>query len=186
LSCARYRLGANPDWEPIPDDVYAEIAAQRDPDYDDQLGLQLIGPDALITRSLDLPLGPDAFALLTHTDYDVLTEAGLALALRQLESLSAHIDAEKSRLIAVIAGPEPASVAARRNDFSPQDVAVATKCSVYAADAKIALARELASRFTASAMAMRHAPSPWRKPAPCPNQLLISTTTSPARSKRRC
>jgi hypothetical protein len=117
-------------------------------------GASLVGPDALVTHSLNLPLGANALALLTAADYSQLTDAGRALALQQLELLSSNIDAEKARLMAAIAGPAPISEQARRDDFSAQDVAVATNCSVYLADSKIAVARDLARRFTASAAAM--------------------------------
>ncbi len=55
----------------------------------------------------------------------------------------------------MIAGPAPRSRQAKLDDFAAQEVAVATRCSVYAADARIAVARELAGRFTATREAMR-------------------------------
>jgi hypothetical protein len=61
----------------------------------------------------------------------------------------------KAQLTAVIAGPVRTSLCESRDDFAANEVAVATKTSVYAADRQIGLARDLASVLRATGAAMR-------------------------------
>ena len=102
------------------------------------------GPDDLVWQALSRSLGADTLPLLTATPYEALTDQGRSLALRRLDELGAHLEAVKTRLTAVIAGPAPETPELRQDDFSSQEVGVATRCSVYAADSKIAFARDLA------------------------------------------
>jgi hypothetical protein len=140
-------------WEPIPDEVFDELGPCDEP-LPDGLRPWSIGPDTLIDEALRRPLGPDTLALLEATPPSVLTEAGCSFALRRLEELSTRIEAIKANVTAVIAGPTPPTSSSRTDDFSPHEIGVATRCSIYAADRKIAFARDLVTRLRETAAAM--------------------------------
>jgi hypothetical protein len=139
-------------WEPIPDEVLAELP----PPADAPEGMVpfLESADDLVWEAVGRSLGVDTLPLITAAGFDGLSVEAGSCALRRLEELTAHLEAVKAKLTAVIAGPAPVSEAARRDDFSAHEVGVATRSSVYAADRRIGLARDLAGRLTASAVAL--------------------------------
>jgi hypothetical protein len=153
--------GPPADWEPIPDAVLDELGPW--PEDDQPAGMVPFsdGADDLIWHALSRDLGDTTLALLTATRFDALSDQGRSLALRRLDELSTHIEAVKAELTAVIAGPAPTSTSARQDDFSPHEVGVATRCSVYAADVTIALARDLSSRLPATLAAMHRGQVTW-------------------------
>ena len=154
--------GPPEDWEPIPASVFAEIGPWGD-EEDLPAGLVPVssGPDDLVWQALSRSLGADTLPLLTATPYEALTDQGRSLALRRLDELSAHLEAVKAELTGLIAGPKPATAQPLRDEFSAHEVSVATRCSVYAADAKIAFARDLAGRLTATLEAMHRGEITW-------------------------
>lgn len=103
------------------------------------------------------PLGPDTIPLLTAVPFAELTSTARSNALKRLTEYSAYLESLKADLTAAIAGPEPDSERARRDDFSPEEIAVATNSSVYAADEQIAFARDLRGRLAATWAALREA-----------------------------
>lgn len=142
-------------WEPIPDDVLAELPCLDETDPAPAGISPAIGhPDELVWQALDRRLGVETLPLITAAPLTDLSPAALSLTLRRLDELSAHLEAAKARVTALIAGPEPVTEAARREDFSAHEISVATRTSVYAADARIRLARDLAGRLSASAAAL--------------------------------
>ncbi|MBV9870575.1 MAG: DUF222 domain-containing protein [Frankiaceae bacterium] len=140
-------------WEPIPHEVLAEVDwNELDPP---PVGMRSLEPDDFVGLAINQGLSADALGLIAAVPPEQMSDAARSHALRRLEQMSAHIDELKVRITAAIAGPAPVDEAARRDDFSSHEVGVATKCSVYAADGKVAFARDLASRFRATAHAMR-------------------------------
>jgi hypothetical protein len=111
-------------------------------------------PDVFVTMAAEAGPGGQTLSLLAATPLTALTETGRSTALQELEKLTSHLEARKADLIAAIAGPEPITRAAKLDDFSAEEIAMATRCSVYAADAKIALARKLAARWRATLAVM--------------------------------
>lgn len=124
--------------EPLP----AEYADAKPFGFDD--------PDVFVRQAMQA--GPDGqtLSLLAVTPVAALTAAGRSQALRVLTDLASHVAARENEVIAAIAGPAPTTREQRLDDFSAQEVAVATRCSVYAADAKVTLARGLAQRWRAT------------------------------------
>ena len=153
--------GPPEDWEPIPASVFAEIGPWGEEDLPAGLVPLSTGPDDLVWQALSRSLGADTLPLLTATPYEALTDQGRSLALRRLDELSAHLEAVKAELTGLIAGPKPATAQALRDEFSAHEVSVATRCSVYTADAKIAFARDLAGRLTATLEAMHRGEISW-------------------------
>jgi hypothetical protein len=145
--------GPPEDWEPIPDEVLDELGPYEDA-APDTMRPWSTGPDTLVEEALRRPLGPDTLTLLEATPPSVLTEAGRSFALRRLEELSSRIEAIKAEVTAVIAGPSAPTSTSRADDFSPHEIGVATRCSVYAADRKIAFARDLVTRLRDTAAVM--------------------------------
>ncbi|HWB66578.1 MAG TPA: DUF222 domain-containing protein [Mycobacteriales bacterium] len=171
-----------PDWEPIPDEVFAELgsppwledqAAAEDeaeppasdsesvsddePETSDRI--QCNDADRFVLEALGGPVGAQTLGLLTVTPFGELSAAGRTHALQQLERLGNQLEAVKLELIAAIAGPEPGPDAAgreggRSEDYAAHEIALATTCSVYAAEVKVHVARELAARRPATAAAM--------------------------------
>jgi Domain of unknown function (DUF222) len=110
--------------------------------------------DELVELAADLPFGAHTMALLLETRLDDLSDAGRSLLLQTVARFVNYVEGYQAKVIAAVAGPEPATARERRNDFSPTEVAVATKCSVYAADDKITFARDLTSRLQKTLRAM--------------------------------
>jgi hypothetical protein len=151
------------EWEPIPDGVLDELGPWPDDDLPAGLAPFSSGSDDLVWQALSVALGASTLSLLTATPFDAVSDQGRSLALRRIDELSAHLEAIKSELTSAITGPAPASARDRRDDFSPHEVSVATRCSVYAADAKIAMSRDLASRLTATLEAMHRGEITWQQ-----------------------
>jgi hypothetical protein len=146
--------GSPEGWEPIPDEVLDELGGWDDAE---QPGLVpcFAGPNALVELAAERSLGVDTLPLIASQPFTSLGPRGHSLALRMLTELTAHIEALRAEVTAVIAGPKRPSRKERVDDFSPHEIAVASKCSVYAADTQIAFARDLSDRLTATAAAMR-------------------------------
>jgi hypothetical protein len=151
------------EWEPIPDAVFDEIGQWPDDDLPAGLVPFSTGSDDLVWQALSCALGASTLSLLAATPFDALSDQARSLALRRVDELSAHVEALKAELTAAIAGPAPASARERRDDFSPHEVSVATRCSAYAADAKIEMARDLSSRLTATLEAMHRGEITWQQ-----------------------
>src|SRR5579884_1589062 len=84
--------------EPLP----AEFAQLRPFGFD---------PDVLVVQAAEAGPTTESLSLLTAVPYDRLSTSARSLALRQLEQLSAVVEAEKAAVTAAIAGPAPASPA---------------------------------------------------------------------------
>lgn len=116
------------------------------------------GADTVAEQALDRALGSTTLALASATPFDSLSDGARSRLLGRLEQLSAHVEAVKAALTAAIAGPTPprSQLGELREDYSSHEIGVATNCSVYAADAKVGLARDLEERLQATAQAMRN------------------------------
>jgi hypothetical protein len=145
-----------------------------------------VDSDELVWQAVGRELGVDTLSLVCATPFTDLSDQGRSLALRRLDELSAHLEAIKAELTVTIAGPTPRSPRARDDDFSPHEVSVATRCSVYAADAKIALARDLASRLTATLDAMHRGEITWLQARALSEATCHLDVEIPARSSQRC
>jgi Domain of unknown function (DUF222) len=92
----------------------------------------------------------------------LLSPEGQGLKLRMLDAVIAYVEAGKNELTVTIAGPKPpAPVAGRADDFAANEIAVASKCSVYAARDRIGFARDLSSRLVKTLEAMHNAEISW-------------------------
>jgi hypothetical protein len=136
------------DWEPIPAEVWKELdtlipfwAAAGD----------LSPADQPVQMAMTTPLGPHTLRLLQETPVREMSDDAKAWALRRCGELISHLEAFRAELTASLAGPRPKDP---REDWGTFEVAVARKCSVYAADREVSLARSLASRLSATQAAM--------------------------------
>lgn len=155
-SIERMFEGIDPaEWEPIPANVLGEIGGWDIPDVAGEPVAVPAGLDDLIHEAQLRPLGVETLPLLLATPPELLSDQGRSLGLQVLTRLSRTIDAVRTEFTAAIAGPPPVTARERLDDFAAHEVAVATLCSVYAADRQIWLARDLAGRLTATAEAMR-------------------------------
>jgi hypothetical protein len=145
--------GPPEDWEPIPDDVQAELDDLRREETPGYSPLPADG-SVLVVAAAEQPLGPQTFGLLTAAPVSQLDEAMRSHALRRATEFAATIESLRVELTAAIAGPEPASNADRLDDYSAQEVGVATRRSVYAADRDIGFARDLTDRLCATQEAL--------------------------------
>ncbi|HVX68797.1 MAG TPA: DUF222 domain-containing protein [Mycobacteriales bacterium] len=98
-------------------------------------------------------LGPtgEALNVLSGCDPAGLSEAARTSALSQLAGIDAHLGAVRARFTNAVAGPkrdEP------HEDWGAHEVAVSSRCSVYAADRQIEFARALAGRLSKTFDAM--------------------------------
>src|SRR5581483_3197429 len=110
--------------------------------------------DVLVEEAGWLPLGPQTLMRLLDAPFSQLSDSGRRSALQTLTRFSDYVDGLAAELTSLIAGPTPVTDEARRDDFSSHEISVATRCSVYAADAKISLARDLTERLQATAKAL--------------------------------
>lgn len=137
------------DWEPIPAELWAELdeliprwAADGD-----------IPPsDKPVDMAMTTPLGPHTLRLLQETPISEMSDDAKAWALCRCGELISHLEAFRADLTASLAGPRPIDP---REDWGTFEVAVARKCSVYAADREVSLARDLADRLRATHAAMQ-------------------------------
>jgi hypothetical protein len=154
-----FRSGPPADWEPLPDDVREEIGPWEFPDEDPvepgAAAQRSVDEDYLIGEALSRELGVDTIPLIDGTPIAVMSPRSQSLVLRRLDEFSTYVEARKAEVTAAIAGPRPTTAGDRLEDYSGPEVSLATKCSVYAADARIAFARDLADRLSATAEAMR-------------------------------
>jgi hypothetical protein len=139
------------DWEPIPTEVWVESMLIRAGDFEPFEQPQV---DDRVWLAGQCPLGGNTITLLTAVPFDQLSPGARSHALQRLSELSGYLEALKVDLTAVIAGPAPVSKKARLDDFSPEEIAIATNSSVYAADAQIALARAVHGRLAATGQAL--------------------------------
>jgi Domain of unknown function (DUF222) len=131
---------------PIPGDG---LPAGVSPEYVDSC-------DRLVDRAVAAGPGGTALSLLTAVPVEVFSEPARGLALSELTGITGHVESIRCEFTSVIAGPAAASPEARvEESFAAHEVCVATRASVYRADAMIALARDLASVLRASRDAMR-------------------------------
>ncbi|HWB65897.1 MAG TPA: DUF222 domain-containing protein, partial [Mycobacteriales bacterium] len=148
------------DWEPIPEEVFAELGPppwldEKPTEQPD--GAEFGAADRFVVEALGRPLGGQTLELIAATPVAALSAAGRTHALQLLERLGNHLEAVKLELIAAIAGPEPQPTGregGRSEDYAAHEIALATTCSVYAADVKVHVARELAARRHATAATM--------------------------------
>ncbi len=136
------------DWEPIPDEVWRECQ-RAIPEWADEGDIPFL--DKPVEEAVRLPLGPHTLRLLQETPVEQMTDEARCWALRRAGELINYIDAFRVELTAALAGPKPADPA---EDWAAHDVAVASKCSIYAADRKVAVARALTGRLTATCQAL--------------------------------
>ena len=134
----------------LSDAEYAEIMNEPLPAEFAHLKPLGVDPDVFVVQAAQAGPTLQSLALLAAAPVEGLSETGRSLALAELEKVTNLVEALKSALIAAIAGPAPCTRAQTLDDFAAQEVAVATRCSVYAADRKIALARALNGRFAAT------------------------------------
>jgi hypothetical protein len=142
------------EWEPIPASELASIGGWEIPDVPGQESPIPAGLDDLVHEAQLAPLGPGTLSLLLATPPELLSEEGRSLGLRVLTGLSRSVEALAVEFTAAIAGPTPATLRDRQDDFASNEVAVATICSVYAADRRVWLARDLSDRLALTAGAM--------------------------------
>jgi hypothetical protein len=142
-------------WEPIPASVLAAIGGWDIPDLPGQPVPIPAGLDELVHEAQDRPVGVDTLGLLMATPPELLSDQARSVGLQVLTRLSRAVDALRAEFTAAIAGPRPTTPRERSDDFAAHEVAVATWCSVYAADRQVWLARDLSDRLTATAQAMR-------------------------------
>ncbi|HVU62321.1 MAG TPA: DUF222 domain-containing protein [Mycobacteriales bacterium] len=135
------------DWEPIPMELLDELDRTA-PDWNDG-GLAFA--DQPVDQACRLPLGQHTYPLLMMTPVDEMSADARAWALKRTRELISHLEGFAAELTAALAGPEPDD---RREDWGAHEVAVATRCSVNAADRQVALARDLAGRLRATRTAM--------------------------------
>ena len=143
------------EWEPIPDEVLAEVGVTGPAGTPEDPWSDPAGHDDWVLQSQLQPVDDHTLSWLNATPVDLLSVEGRSVKLRQLEVFSRYVDAQRAELVAVIAGPVPVSPQARLDDYAAHEVAVASLCSVYAADRQVWLARDLASRLTRTAQALR-------------------------------
>jgi hypothetical protein len=143
------------EWDPLRAAELASIGAWDIPDVPGGEVATPAGLDDLVHEAQLTPLGAGTLPLLLATPPELLSDQGRSLGLHMLTKLSRTVDALRAEFTAAIAGPRPASRREAQDDFSPQEVAVATMSSIYAADRQIWLARDLAHRLAATAQAMR-------------------------------
>jgi hypothetical protein len=146
------------DGEEPPGLTAAEFAESQDePLPPECAGYRAFGsdPDDLANLAAGSPPGPHTLPSLTVVPVGALSAAARSQALSDLERLSSHVEGLKNEFIAEIAGPAPTSREAKLDDFAAQEVSAATRCSVYQADAKIGVARDLARNFRATREAMK-------------------------------
>jgi hypothetical protein len=151
-------IGAVPEgWEPIPDEVFAELGPLPADGLPEGLTAEYVDSlDRLVDEAAAQGPGPVGFGLLTVVDPQTLSGAARCQALAQLTGIAANLEAVRADYTAVVAGPAPKSLDRRKADsYVAHEVAIATRQSVYAADATIALARDLATVLQASRSAMR-------------------------------
>jgi Domain of unknown function (DUF222) len=110
--------------------------------------------DVLVEEAGCIAFGPHTLSRLLAVPFSELSESGRSSALQTLTRFSDYVDGLAAELTGLIAGPTPTTDETRRDDFSAHEVSVATRCSVYAADAKISFARDLTERLQATAVAM--------------------------------
>ncbi|HWB65207.1 MAG TPA: DUF222 domain-containing protein, partial [Mycobacteriales bacterium] len=148
--------GATPGGESGPA-TDSDRAASDDVAADQPTDPRFSEADRFVVEALGRPLSGQTLELITATPVAALSAAGRTHALQLLERLGNQLEAVKLELIAAIAGPEPQPTGregGRSEDYAAHEIALATTCSVYAAEVKVHVARELASRRTATAAAM--------------------------------
>jgi hypothetical protein len=136
------------DWEPIPAEVWAELEAAV-PFWAD--GGDIPFADKPIEDAMRAPLGAHTWRLLNETAVGDLSDVAKAWALKRSGELISRIEGLRAELIAALAGPKPSDPA---EDWAAHDVAVAAKCSLPAAQRKIAYARALHGRLAATREAL--------------------------------
>jgi hypothetical protein len=149
--------GIPEDWEPIPQDDWASLPPLGDDGLPAGVTAEYVDScDRLVDRAIAAGPGADALGWLSSVPAEVLSESARSQALAHLTGVSAHVSSISNELTAAIAGPAPAKPQARLDERYPaQEVAVATRNSVYTADRLIALARDLATVLKATGAAMR-------------------------------
>jgi hypothetical protein len=110
------------------------------------------GADWVVEMAANLGPGGEALNLLGGAHLPALSDSARVSALAQLTAIIAHAEAVRASYTAGVAGPRPEDP---REDWGSFEVAAASRCSVYAADAQVAFARDLAGRLSATAEAMR-------------------------------
>jgi hypothetical protein len=142
------------DWSPLPAAPLTaeEIADAEFVDYDpDRFPPEI---EVLIEEAGSIDFGLGTLPRLLTVPFAELSDAGRIRALEVMSRYSHYIDGLKAELTGLIAGPSPATPELGREDYSAHEISVATRCSVYAADAQISFARDLAERLQATAAAM--------------------------------
>jgi hypothetical protein len=151
-----YIGGVPEDWEPIPHAEWASLPPLPADGLPAGVSAAYVDScDRLVDRALALGPGPEALMWLTAVPARVLSEQARAHALAELTGITAHVAAVSNELTAAVAGPAPKKLGRFNESFAAHEVSVATRTSVYGADAAIALARDLATVLRASRAAMR-------------------------------
>ena len=120
------------------------------------LDLEEWEPEDRLDRPWFAPMDDYSLAVLNSAPNGELSASELVVKLRQVERFSRYVDAQRIEVLAAIAGPAPVECPRERlDDFSSHEVAVASLCSVYAADHQVWLARDLTSRLTRTTEAMQ-------------------------------
>jgi hypothetical protein len=142
------------EWEPIPGSELASLGPWDIPNEPGGVVEVPAGLDDFVHEAQRAPLGPDTLALLLATPPGLLSEEGRSWGLAVLTGLARSVEALRVQFTAAIAGPAPSTPAGRAEDFSAHEVAVATVCSVYAAQRQVRVARDLTHRLVATTEAM--------------------------------
>jgi hypothetical protein len=143
-------------WEPIPHAEWASLPPLPADGLPARVSAEYVDScDRLVDRAIATGPCADALMWLTAVPAKVLSEQARAHALAALTGITAHVAAVANEVTAAVAGPLPKKQGRFHENFAAHDVAVATRTSVYSADATIALARDLATVLRASRAAMR-------------------------------
>ncbi|HTR69863.1 MAG TPA: DUF222 domain-containing protein [Mycobacteriales bacterium] len=150
-------FGVPADWEPIPDAVLDELGPlPLEPGVPDGAD----HPDRIAEHAVAMAPGGSCLTLLATVPPNLLSPSLQAQALAKTTEISAHVAAVAHEFTAELAGPPTALIGTHDrkrdpNNFAAHDVAVATRTSVYAADATVDLARDLRTVLKASGKALR-------------------------------
>lgn len=150
-------FGVNPEgWEPASFEEWASLPPLPGDGLPDGVDpVDVDSCDRLVDRAVAMGPGGAALSLLTAVPPEVLGAQARSRALAELTAIGAHLAAVTSAYAAVIAGPAPAKPQARLDEsFAANEVAVATRSSVYSADRMIAMSRDLATVLTATGAAL--------------------------------
>lgn len=133
--------------------MFDSVGLAEPPDDPLPAGWSDITPDWPVVIAAGMGPTGEALNLLAGVDPMALSQASRVTALAQLVAIEAHLHAVRARYTVAIAGPP---LEDPREEWAAHEIALAARCSVYAADGQIRLARDLAGRLSATFAALEH------------------------------